>query len=142
MIDLEDVYPLSPMQKGMLFHTLLAPDAGVYFEQLGCRLRGGLRADAFRRAWQRVTDRHPVLRTGFNWESLDRPMQLVHRRVELPWDAQDWRGLSDADQGGRLEAFLAADRRRGFARLAHAAGSRMVKRAPQTAPAASVRFSA
>jgi amino acid adenylation domain-containing protein len=115
MIDLEDVYPLSPMQKGMLFHTLLDPDTGVYFEQLGCQLRGELRADLFRRAWQRVMDRHPVLRTGFNWESLDRPMQIVHRRVELPWDAQDWRGLLDADRAARLEAYLAADRRRGFA---------------------------
>jgi amino acid adenylation domain-containing protein len=115
VIDIEDVYPLAPMQKGMLFHTLLAPDAGVYFEQLGYRLSGDLRADAFRRAWQRVTDRHSVLRTGFNWESLDRPMQIVHRRVELPWDAQDWRGLADADRAARLEAYLAADRRRGFA---------------------------
>jgi amino acid adenylation domain-containing protein len=115
VIDLEDIYPLSPMQKGMLFHTLLDPDAGVYFEQLGCQLRGDLRAEMFRRAWQRVTDRHQVLRTGFNWESLDRPMQLVHRRVELPWDAQDWRGLADADRAARLEAYLAADRRRGFA---------------------------
>jgi amino acid adenylation domain-containing protein len=115
VIDLEDVYPLSPMQKGMLFHTLLAPDAGVYFEQLGCRLRGDLRAGVFRRAWQRVTDRHPVLRTAFNWETLDRPVQVVHRRVELPWDEQDWRGLADADWTMRLEEHLAADRRRGFA---------------------------
>src|SRR5262245_1563267 len=99
----------------MLFHTLLAPDGGVYFEQLGCKLRGNLRADAFRKAWQRVTDRHAVLRTAFNWETLDRPMQVVHRQVELPWNIQDWRGLADADCSARLEAFLAADRRQGFA---------------------------
>jgi amino acid adenylation domain-containing protein len=115
VIDLEDIYPLSPMQKGMLFHSELSPETGVYFEQFSWRLRGELNAEALRQVWQQVTDRHPVLRTSFDWEQLDRPMQLVHRRVEVPWEQQDWRRLSEREQSIRLQTLLETDRRRGFA---------------------------
>ena len=60
---IQDIYRLSPMQEGILFHSLYAPEDGVYFEQLSCRLAGALDVDAFRRAWQWVVDRHPILRT-------------------------------------------------------------------------------
>jgi amino acid adenylation domain-containing protein len=114
MIDLEDIYPLSPMQKGMVFHALLHPENGVYVEQFCCKLRDALQVEAFQQAWQYAVDRHAVLRTSFNWEQLDRPLQLVHRRVEVPWDIQDLRGLSEGDGQRRLESYLEADRRRGF----------------------------
>jgi hypothetical protein len=61
--NVEAIYPLSPMQQGMLFHTLYAPNSGMYFEQLVCTLRGTLDVQAFQTAWQRVVERHPVLRT-------------------------------------------------------------------------------
>src|SRR5262249_43913479 len=114
MIDIEDIYPLSPMQKGMLFHTLLAPESGVYFEQFSWGMRGELNAGALRRAWQLAADRHPVLRTSFDWEQLDRPMQLVHRRAEVHWDYQDWQRLSETERRIRLRTFLETDRQRGF----------------------------
>jgi non-ribosomal peptide synthetase component F len=110
----EDIYPLSPMQEGMLFHTLYEPDTGVYFQQLRCTLRGELDVAAFMRAWQQLADRHPILRTAFVWEESDQPLQVVHRQVELPWEQQDWRGLTPAAQHERFEAWLLADRRQGF----------------------------
>ena len=112
--NIEAVYPLSPMQQGMLFHSLYAPESGVYFEQLSCTLRGDLDVAAFERAWQRVVERHPILRTSFVWKRLDKTLQVVHRRVELPLEKQDWRGLSPDEQEAQLEAFLQAERRRGF----------------------------
>jgi non-ribosomal peptide synthase protein (TIGR01720 family) len=112
--DIEDVYPLSPVQEGMLFHTMVAPESGVYVPQLSCVLRGDLRPAAFREAWQRVIDRHPVLRTAIHWVDSDRPLQVVRRRVELPLEEQDWRGLPPAEQEERLAAYLRADRARGF----------------------------
>ena len=102
------------MQQGMLFHSLYAPESGVYFEQLSCTLRGDLDIPAFERAWQRVVDRHPVLRTSFVWKQLDKMLQVVHRRVKLPLEQQDWRGLPPAEQTARLEALLQRERRRGF----------------------------
>jgi hypothetical protein len=75
----EDLYPLSPMQRGMLFHSLYAPESGVYCTQLSCVLEGDLKLEAFEQAWQQVVDTHPILRTAFVWEGRDKPLQVVQR---------------------------------------------------------------
>ncbi|HEY4574263.1 MAG TPA: condensation domain-containing protein, partial [Thermoanaerobaculia bacterium] len=106
--------PLAPLQGGMLFQGLLAPESELYFEHLTAELVGALDAGAFARAWQAVVDRHPALRTAFVWEGLEKPLQVVRRGVELPWTEEDWRGVPPAEQPARLAAWLAADRARGF----------------------------
>ena len=73
---IEDIYPLSPMQKGMLFHSLYASESGEYFMQTSWTFHGDLNISAFNRAWQQVVDRHPILRTDFEWEDLDDPVQV------------------------------------------------------------------
>lgn len=112
--NLEDLYELSPVQQGLLFHTLYEPQSEVYFEQFSFTLQGNLDVSAFKRAWQQVVDRHPILRTCFYWEDLDKPYQVVHKQVKFPWEELDWQGLSLANQQERLEAFLQADRAQGF----------------------------
>ncbi|HEY0735279.1 MAG TPA: amino acid adenylation domain-containing protein, partial [Herpetosiphonaceae bacterium] len=116
MIDqeIETIYELSPLQHGMLFHSAFAPESGVYVQQLSCTLRGDLDADAFIRAWQHVVDRHAILRTSFFWENLEKPLQVVYRSAELPIEHDDWRDLPSEEQSARLDAYLAADRQRGF----------------------------
>ncbi len=115
---IEDIYPLSPMQQGMLFHSLYEGHSGVYFEQTSWTLHGSLDRAAFSRAWQQVIDRHSALRTSFVWEELDEPVQVVHRQVVVPFTFEDWRGLNPEAQAARLEAFMAADRAQGFDLLA------------------------
>ncbi|MES1244666.1 MAG: amino acid adenylation domain-containing protein, partial [Acidobacteriota bacterium] len=110
----EAAYPLSPVQEGILFHSLYAPEEGLYVVQLSCDLRGELDAGAFERAWQAVVDRHAVLRTGFTWKSGARPLQVVGRRVGVPVRIEDWRGIPSGEQEARFAAFLAEDRVRGF----------------------------
>lgn len=110
----EDVYALSPLQQGMLFHSLLAQGAGVYTEQLLCDLQEVVDVTFLRQAWKIVVDRHPVLRTEFRWVDLDEPQQQVQAQVEVPWEQQDWRGTTDAEQDRRTAELLEADRRRGF----------------------------
>ncbi|SCX63279.1 non-ribosomal peptide synthase domain TIGR01720/amino acid adenylation domain-containing protein, partial [Nitrosospira sp. Nsp1] len=114
--DLEDIYPLSPMQEGMLFHTLLDPDSGVYVEQLHHSFASSVDIEAFEESWRRVVARHPVLRTTFHWQGLDAPVQVVHREARLDCTHHDWRGLPemDSETGRRLDDYLDADRRRGF----------------------------
>ncbi|HLL45357.1 MAG TPA: condensation domain-containing protein, partial [Longimicrobiaceae bacterium] len=111
---IEDFYPLSPMQEGMLFHTLFEPGSDLYLNQYAFRIRGVLDEAALRRAWQGVVARHPVLRTAFAWEKVERPLQVVRAGVELPWETVDWRGEAGAAGPARLETLLAADRARAF----------------------------
>lgn len=114
MKNIEDIYPLTPAQQGMLFHTLYEPKAGMYIEHISWRLKGNLNVSAFERAWQQVVDRHAVLRSGFFVEGLDDPLQVVFHQVEVPLTQMDWRGLSHAEQESRLESFIQADRVEGF----------------------------
>ena len=112
--NIEDTLRLSPMQKGLLFHSLYAPDSGVYFQQVHCVLRGNLDLEAFKQAWQQSINRHSILRTSFFWEDLEEPVQVVNREVTLPIELEDWSELADSEQQSRLLDFLEADRRRGF----------------------------
>ncbi|MEW5861368.1 MAG: amino acid adenylation domain-containing protein [Cyanobacteriota bacterium] len=112
--NLEDIYELSPMQQGLLFHTLYAPESGMYFEQYSWTVQGDFNAPAFKQAWQSVIDRHPILRTAFFWQDLEKPYQVVYRQAELIWEEQDWRQMSRELQAERLEMFLQADRDRDF----------------------------
>lgn len=111
---LEDLYPLTPMQEGILFHSLMDPGSGMYVMQDQYLIRGKLDVEAFRNAWQGVMDRHPILRTSFVWEGLARPHQRVHRHVGLPFVCHDWRAYSAAEQEARLETLLAAERADGL----------------------------
>ena len=112
---LEDLYELSPAQQGILFHTLYAPQSGVYVDQIRFTLEGEIDPDTLERAWQGVMDRHPVLRTSFFWEDMEKPLQAVHRRVRPSVACHDLRDLPSADQDEGIERHREAERRRGFA---------------------------
>ncbi|MBW4434414.1 MAG: amino acid adenylation domain-containing protein [Pelatocladus maniniholoensis HA4357-MV3] len=116
--NIEDFYPLSPMQQGILFHSLADTKSSVYFEQLSWTLEGKLNTTAFRRAWQYVVERHAILRTCFIWEGLKEPVQIVHRQVSLPWQEYNWQHLSSEKQQQNLELFWESDRSSGF-KLTH-----------------------
>lgn len=112
--NLQRVYALSPLQEGILFHTLSAPDSATYFEQFSFTINAVIDPVALAKAWQKVIDRHAVLRSSFHWKKLQKPFQVVHQSVDLPFEQHDWSTLSAADREQRLRAFLANDRARGF----------------------------
>jgi amino acid adenylation domain-containing protein len=114
---IEDIYTLSPLQQGMLFHALHSPESGAYVVQTCIRFGAGLgpaERAALTQSWQQVVDRHPVLRTAFEWLELDEPVQVVYAPFPLTWEHHDWRGLPAAEQAERLAEHLRIDRRRGF----------------------------
>ena len=106
----EDIYPLTPMQAGMLFHSLAEPGNDVYLGHFGVTLDGVTDPDALARAWQRVADRTPALRTAVVWEYVAEPLQVVYRDVRIPVTQLDWRGLSEEAQQDGLARLW--DRRR------------------------------
>ncbi|CCD85950.1 putative non-ribosomal peptide synthetase [Bradyrhizobium sp. ORS 285] len=109
-----DIYPLSPLQRGLLFHSLYEPDAAVYVISLACRLRGTLDRDAFEQAWRLVVARHAVLRTAFVGHDLDVPLQVVLRDAALPFTFEDWQHLPAMEQDGRFAKLQRSERNRGF----------------------------
>lgn len=110
----EDIYPLTPFQQGMLFHVLDQPDAGMYLDQQRYTLRGEVDIPTFRKALQGVMDRHQILRTAFVLSTSDGPVQVVYRKLNLPWVMHDWSDLSHFDAQDRLNELLSSDYERGF----------------------------
>jgi amino acid adenylation domain-containing protein len=112
MSNVEDLYELSPMQQGMLFHALREHETeGLYVLQVDCVLRGPIDVESFTRAWQLAIDRHPVLRTSFHWTTVDKPLQVVHRQAALTLMQEDFRDQAGPEQRERLEALAARERR-------------------------------
>ncbi|MEV0691703.1 non-ribosomal peptide synthase/polyketide synthase [Streptomyces sp. NPDC050388] len=109
----EDVHPLTPTQAGMLFHRLSQDDRGVYFQQLTFVLDGVEDPAVLADAWQRVTDRTPVLRARVVWQDVPEPLLVVQRGAAVPVERPDWRGLTDAERDERLRELLEGDRARG-----------------------------
>ncbi|MCP3059805.1 amino acid adenylation domain-containing protein [Myxococcus sp. K38C18041901] len=113
--DATDVLPLTPMQRGMLFHVRAAPDSGVYENQMRFRLRGPLDVERYRAAWAHVLARHAALRVGFEFRDLAEPLQLVHRHVEAPLSVIDLRALPEAERARAATEHATRERAASFA---------------------------
>ena len=112
--DVEDVYPLTPIQEGMLFHTLYAPGSGAYVVQIGCTIEGNLELSAFEDSWRRAAELHPVLRSSFVVGREGKRAQIVHERAQTPIELLDWSAHTALEVEKRFAGLLEDDRRRGF----------------------------
>jgi amino acid adenylation domain-containing protein/non-ribosomal peptide synthase protein (TIGR01720 family) len=111
--DVQDVWPLTPMQQGMFFHSALEPDSGSYLEQVVVDLDGVGDPGALGRAWRRVVAATPVLRARVAWEGLSEPVLLVHRAVPVEVRHLDLRGATEEERERALADHLAEDAARG-----------------------------
>jgi amino acid adenylation domain-containing protein len=111
---IEDVYELTPIQEGLLFHTLVSPGSGVYLEQVSMAMRGRLDVAAYRRAWQDIVDRHTILRTSFHWDGVAKPLQVVHAQAAFDIEVLDWRGGGEPERERRYAELARADRVQSF----------------------------
>ncbi|MFI0165618.1 amino acid adenylation domain-containing protein [Streptomyces sp. NPDC017095] len=98
----EDIYPLTPMQSGLLFHSLDAHEDDIYLTHLHLVLDGVTEPALLAEAWQRVVDRTPVLRTAIVDAEGGRPLQVVHRDVRVPVSMEDWSELTEEQQRERI----------------------------------------
>lgn len=105
---------LTPMQQGMLYHSVGGSTPGAYVVQVCCRLTGELDESAFRDAWQAVMSANPALRTAFRWEDRPLPVQVVDPAARIPVESADWRARTPAERDEAFDRFLDADRERGF----------------------------
>ncbi len=112
VVEVEDLYPLSPMQQGMLFQSLYGEGSGDYINQMRIDVQG-LDVARFHQAWQVAVQRHEILRSGFVWQAeLEQPLQVVYKQVRLPFMALDWQTRKDCNQA--LDELAESARTQGF----------------------------
>ena len=110
--EIEDLYPLSPMQQGILFHHLDDPEGEAYINQLRLNVRH-LDVEGFRQAWQQTVQAHEMLRTVFAWpQELAAPVQIVLRTLQMPMRVHDWRTRGEHEAA--FEQLAQADLAAGF----------------------------
>jgi len=110
----EDVYPLSPLQQGLLFHSLYDRDSLSYVNTFCLSLLGTLDADVLENAWQHVIERHAVLRTTFIGLELESPLQVVLKKVSLPLVRHDCSKMTVSERDARIRSIYESERARGF----------------------------
>ncbi|WP_438487971.1 amino acid adenylation domain-containing protein [Streptomyces sp. S186] len=110
----EGVYRLSFLQQGLLYHSLVDPEAAFYVDQVVYTLDGALDEERFERVWRRAVARHEMLRTSFFWEGIEELVQVVHRDIELPLERHDWQDRPQETRQADRDRFLTEDRLRGF----------------------------
>ena len=112
--NVEDIYELSPLQRGMLLHAVHDGASDMYLGQHLYVVEGRLDSNALIQAWRLVFESHPALRTSFHWDGLDKPLQVVHRDVTPPAHREDWSDVDEDLQRERLDLLMAEERASGF----------------------------
>src|SRR5437016_5843184 len=109
----EDAYPMSALQAGMVFHTQLEQFSGVYHDIMAEHVRCPWERGCFEQALAGCIDEQPILRTGFRLDG-ERPLQHVHRRIELPLEVEDLRGWREEEQERHLGEWRERRKRHAF----------------------------
>ncbi|XBO87378.1 condensation domain-containing protein [Bacillus licheniformis] len=114
--EIQDIYPLSYMQEGMLFHSLLHPDSNAYVEQISFTISGDLCRDSFQKSLDLLIDRYDIFRTIYIKEvpDLDGPQQVVLSHRKVPVQTEDISALTAEQQQTLIKSRKRADRLRGF----------------------------
>ncbi|MFA7060905.1 MAG: amino acid adenylation domain-containing protein [Pedobacter sp.] len=107
--NVKNIYPLTPLQEGILFHALLAVGSS-YFEQLCYRVRGRFDIALFQKAWEELLRRHDALRTVFVHRDVPRPLQIVLKQWRVDFSAVDLRGLARDEAEARIVSQKEQDR--------------------------------
>jgi amino acid adenylation domain-containing protein len=111
---IEDAYPLTRLQAGMVFHSEYDPDTAVYHEIFSFHIEAPLDLDLLRTCFEESMRRHPVLRTSFDLSNFSQPLQLVYKRVELPYKFEDLTLITEEEEEARVATYIESERSKGF----------------------------
>ncbi|MGH9762011.1 MAG: condensation domain-containing protein, partial [Blastocatellia bacterium] len=111
---IEDAYPLTMLQAGMIFHSELSPSTAVYHDIFSFHMQSRLDPEIMRESLSLVISRHPVLRTSFRLIGRDHPLQLVHRDVAAPFHFEDISHLDVPQQQAFVGALIQSEKSTGF----------------------------
>ncbi|WP_028595413.1 condensation domain-containing protein, partial [Paenibacillus assamensis] len=112
--EIQDIYSLSPMQEGILFHAMLDSKSTAYFEQIEFDIAGEVDVELVEESMNAVIARHDVFRTVFVTDKVKQPRQVVLKERPITVHYEDWVALSQDEQQEKLCQFRAADMAKGF----------------------------
>ncbi|WP_025028796.1 non-ribosomal peptide synthetase [Caldalkalibacillus mannanilyticus] len=110
----QNVYKLTPMQQGMLFHSLANPYSSAYFEQTSVDIEGVFHIDLFEQSINQLIERHDILRTVFSTSIREQILQIVWQHQPLPVQVEDLQTMSKEEQKTYIDTFKKEDRLKGF----------------------------
>jgi amino acid adenylation domain-containing protein len=110
----ESIYPLSPMQEGMLFHSLYSSTSEVYMNQMALDFIGELNIPAFNAAWQAIIEKHTIFRTSFVSHGVSKPLQRVHKFVKCNVEKLNFTEFKEEEIQTKLDSLQENDRKKGF----------------------------
>ena len=111
---IEDAYPLSMLQAGMIYHREYSPESAIYHDVSSFHLKAYLDLEMLRKAVEIVENRHPALRTTFDMANFSEPLQLVHRKGVIPLEIEDLHHLSEEQQATAILEWIEAEKKRDF----------------------------
>ncbi|MFD1676349.1 condensation domain-containing protein, partial [Alicyclobacillus fodiniaquatilis] len=111
---IEDIYRLTPLQAGMLFHALYDNNSGNYVIQNTGELSKSANIRALIRAYRQVMNQYDIFKSEFKWEGLREPHQLVKKQARIVVEEYDWTDMCKGIQHEMWEKFIQEDRVRGF----------------------------
>jgi iturin family lipopeptide synthetase B len=112
--DIQDIFALTPMQEGLLFHYLKDPDSDNYFEQLGIEVSGHIDIDIFEKAWNFVIQTNEMLRTVYRWEKVEHPVQIVLKEHKIQPGYYDFSNHDTLETASPREQLKTNDRKEKF----------------------------
>lgn len=113
-VSIQNVYPLTPMQEGMLFHSLLDPASAAYFEQAAFTIKGELDIAVFENSFNETIQRYDILRTVFRHDKVEKPLQVVLSERVAKLFYEDISGMDEDAQQSHLDLFREQDKKKGF----------------------------
>lgn len=112
--EIQKIYPLSPMQEGMLYHSLLDKDSKTYFEQICFTFQGNLKLEIFEKSLNILITKHDIFRTNFVAEKIKEPVQVVFKERSSKVYFEDVSQLSEEEILVYVENFKIRDIEKGF----------------------------
>jgi amino acid adenylation domain-containing protein len=113
--NVEDVYPMSAIEKGMVFESVVKEGVGVYHDQVFFKKKfANFNIQRFEYALQLVVRKHPILRTSFNIVNFETEVQIVHKDVDVAVKFEDISNLTTQQQEARIERYLQQELKQPF----------------------------
>ncbi|MBW8684662.1 non-ribosomal peptide synthetase [Chitinophaga rhizophila] len=112
--NIADIYPMSDIQSGMIYASLLNPGQGIYHDQFIYPFSVDTQPALLEQAFKLLVNKHEVLRTGFNLDIEEHGLQIVYKQVPVTLKQLDWSTLDRREAATRIQEYLAAERGNSF----------------------------